>query len=239
MGQGTRKADDVALTLLDQIVSGELPVGSVLPSEAELAERFGVNRGAVREANKLLEVHRLVRPVRRRGTEVLDPMQSLTPEVLKAMLVDRAGRVNVTMLGHFLELRALLDVEMGRLAAERRTESDPAALDACVARIAECVGCPEDFDEELHELGLCIARATQNPIFVMLSHWNRQIYGYLGSLLGSVRQATEQQVVAYRSLVAAIRRRDVETVTQMVSAFHGWANQELQEVARTWRPPRQ
>ncbi|MCB9590801.1 MAG: FadR family transcriptional regulator [Polyangiaceae bacterium] len=237
MGQGTRKADDVALTLLDQIVSGERAVGSVLPTEAELAEQFGVNRGAVREANKLLEVHRLVKPVRRRGTEVLDPMQSLTPEVLKAMLVDRRGRVNVDMLGHFLELRAVLDVEMGRLAAERRTEKDLVALDACVDRIAECVGCPEDFDAELHELGLTLARATQNPIFVMLSHWNRQIYGYLGSLLGSVRQATEQQVVAYRSLVAAVRRQDVETLTQMVSAFHSWANQELLLAAKSWKPP--
>ncbi|MGE0324662.1 MAG: FadR/GntR family transcriptional regulator [Polyangiaceae bacterium] len=237
MGQGTRKADDVALTLLDQIVSGERAVGSVLPTEAELAEQFGVNRGAVREANKLLEVHRLVRPVRRRGTEVLDPMQSLTPEVLKAMLVDRKGRVNVDMLGHFLELRAVLDVEMGRLAAERRTETDLVALDACVDRIAECVGCPEDFDTELHELGLTLARATQNPIFVMLSHWNRQIYGYLGSLLGSVRQATEQQVLAYRSLVAAVRRQDVETLTQMVSAFHNWANQELLLAAKSWKPP--
>lgn len=213
-------------------------MGSVLPSEAELAEQFGVNRGAVREANKLLEVHRLVRPVRRRGTEVLDPMQSLTPEVLRAMLVDRQGRVNIAMLGHFLELRAVLDVEMGRLAAQRRTENDLVQLDACVDRLAECVGCPEDFDAELHELGLGLARATQNPIFVMLSHWNRQIYGYLGSLLGSVRQATEQQVLAYRSLVEAVRRRDVETLTQMVAAFHEWANQELLVAAKTWTPPR-
>ncbi|MCA9641189.1 MAG: hypothetical protein KC492_10865, partial [Myxococcales bacterium] len=60
---------------------------------------------------------------------------------------------------------------------------------------------------------------------------------YLGSLLGSVRQATEQQVLAYRSLVAAVRRQDVETLTQMVSAFHSWANQELLLAAKSWKPP--
>jgi len=69
-----RKADRVAHDLLRRIVSGELPVGSLLPREDELAARYQVNRSVIREAVKLLEVHRLVRPVRRRGTEVLSPL---------------------------------------------------------------------------------------------------------------------------------------------------------------------
>lgn len=82
-----RKADRVAQDLLRRIVAGEVEVGSLLPKEAELAEAHGVNRSVIREAIKLLEVHRLVRPIRRRGTEVLDPMASMSPEVLRAMLV--------------------------------------------------------------------------------------------------------------------------------------------------------
>ena len=59
-----RKADRVADDLLRRIVAGEHTVGSILPREAELAEEYEVNRSVVREAIKLLEVHRLVRPVR-------------------------------------------------------------------------------------------------------------------------------------------------------------------------------
>src|SRR5688572_11597010 len=81
-----RKADRVSRDLLGRIVSGDLPVGSILPKEDELAEHYQVNRSVIREAIKLLEVHRLVRPVRRRGTEVLSPLSSMSPEVLRALL---------------------------------------------------------------------------------------------------------------------------------------------------------
>ena len=55
-----RKADSVARDLLRRITKGELQLGAVLPKEAELATDYGVNRGVIREAIKLLEVHRRV-----------------------------------------------------------------------------------------------------------------------------------------------------------------------------------
>ena len=72
--ESLRKADQVASDLISRIVTGELPVGSILPREEDLADEYRVNRSVVREAGKLLQVHRLVEPRRRRGTEVLDPM---------------------------------------------------------------------------------------------------------------------------------------------------------------------
>jgi len=89
-----RKADRVADAILDRVVSGSLPAGSILPKEDLLAEEFGVNRGVVREAIKLLEVHELVRPVRRLGTLVLDPHLSTSPAVLSAMLEPKPGTID-------------------------------------------------------------------------------------------------------------------------------------------------
>ena len=125
-----RKADTVADSLLRRIVSGELAPGTLLPREDEIARQHGVQRGVVREAMKLLEVHRLVRPIKRRGTEVLDPLASTSPEVLRAMLVPEPGRVDASVLSSVAEIRALLDGEIGALAAARRTDEDLAALDA-------------------------------------------------------------------------------------------------------------
>ncbi len=121
MAPPLRKADEVADDLLRSIVAGELAVGSLLPRESDLAERYGVGRSVVREAMKLLEVHRLVRPTKKRGTAVLDPLRSVTPAVLSAMLFDARGRVDPEMLAEFLEIRAELDEKMTRLAAARRT----------------------------------------------------------------------------------------------------------------------
>src|SRR5258707_525212 len=138
-----RKADTVAEDVMRRIVRGDWPVGSTLPREDELATLYGVNRGVVREAIKLLEVHRLVRPVRRRGTEVLDPLRSLSPEVLRALLVPEPGKIDRRVLEGLLEVRAELDVKMSVLAAKRRTKADLDRLDAALEQAKAALGDPD------------------------------------------------------------------------------------------------
>jgi DNA-binding FadR family transcriptional regulator len=226
-----RKADEVAEDLLSRIVRGELAVGSVLPRESDLAESYGVNRGVVREANKLLEVHRLVRPIRRRGTEVLDPMCSVTPAVLSAMLVDRRGRIDPDMLAEFLEIRALLDVEVTVLAALRRTDDDLDALEQVVCALERAEpGSPEAFEN----YGRVLAEASKNRIFVMLSYWHSQIVREIQPLLATVRAPTLQSG-GHRVVLEAIRARDSELARRLVGEFHRWANERLLQAAREGR----
>ena len=134
-----RKADRVADELLRRIVRGDVQVGSLLPKEAELAAEFEVNRSVIREAIKLLEVHRLVRPIRRRGTEVLDPLSSVSPEVLKAMIVPSPGRVDRALFADFLEIRSSMDIQMSTLAGERRTDDDVAHMEAHLASLGSAL----------------------------------------------------------------------------------------------------
>lgn len=228
MRSGRRKADEVADDLLRRIVQGELAVGSVLPREADLAERYGVNRSVVREANKLLEVHQLVSPTRRRGTEVLDPLCSVTPAVLSAMLVDRRGRIDPAMLGEFLEIRAMLDVQMAGLAAERRDADDLAAIESAVVAIeSEEPGTHEAF-EAANEFGAAVARASKNRIFVMLSHWHAEIAGAIEPLLSKVRAPAAARG-GYRMMLEAIRARDAELAKELLTQYHRWASQQLLE----------
>lgn len=57
---------DVADVLIDEISMGSFPIGSMLPTELELCERFGVSRYTVREALRRLEEMGLV--MRRQGS---------------------------------------------------------------------------------------------------------------------------------------------------------------------------
>lgn len=227
----TRKADDVADDLLRRIVKGDIAVGSLLPREADLAESYGVGRSVVREANKLLEVHRLVRPTRRRGTVVLDPLCSVTPAVLRAMLFDDAGRVDRAMLGEFLEIRAELDEKMTRLAAERRTKKDLTAIERAIDRIEVSVPGSKERFEATSLLGVALAAATKNRIYVMLAHWHAQIAEDLQPLLAKVREPVAE-VRGHRVLFDAIRAGDAELAGRLVSEFHRWANHRLLEAAR-------
>ena len=218
-----RKADVIASNLLHQIVAGELAVGSLLPKEPELAALYGVNKSVVREAVKQLEVHRLVAPVRRRGTVVLDPMESLTPEVLRAMLVPYGRRVHAPMLASLLEVRAQIDEQMNGLAAEHRDAADLVALDAAAQAMDDALGSPPRFAAATEAFSVHVARATHNPVFVMMMHWQRHIFRDLEGLLGLVRVPSAAHVQGVRALIDAVRRRDAETARAIARAFHEYA----------------
>ena len=72
------KSDDplylqVVRALKDEIVSGVHPVGSQLPTEEELCERFSVSRYTVREALRRLREDNLVSSRQGAGTIVVPP----------------------------------------------------------------------------------------------------------------------------------------------------------------------
>jgi GntR family transcriptional regulator len=75
------KSDDplylqVVRALKDEIVSGVHPVGSQLPTEEELCERFSVSRYTVREALRRLREDNLVSSRQGAGTIVIPPRPS-------------------------------------------------------------------------------------------------------------------------------------------------------------------
>lgn len=66
----------VVRALKDEIVSGVYPVGSQLPTEEELCERFSVSRYTVREALRRLREDSLVASRQGAGTTVVPPRPS-------------------------------------------------------------------------------------------------------------------------------------------------------------------
>ena len=219
----TRKADHVARDLLRQITKGELPAFSVLPKEDELAAKYGVNRGVIREAVKLLEVHRLVEPVRKRGTMVLPPLRSMSPEVLVVLLVPRAGDVDVGVLRSFLEVRAKLDVDMTLAAAANRTKADIAILRSKVERLATLVDDPREYITSVHDLTLTIAQTTKNPVYEMLAAFNARVVTELEQSLVTTRPPSLEHVAGLRILVEVIASGDQDAARTVVASFHEWA----------------
>lgn len=67
------KAERIYLVLHDEILRGELPVGSLLPSENRLAEKYGVSRVTVRNALEKLSVEGLIDRRAGSGTRICGP----------------------------------------------------------------------------------------------------------------------------------------------------------------------
>ena len=67
------KYEQLKRMLLEQVTSGRLKPGDMLPPEVDLAQQMGVARNTVRQAMRELELQNLIRRVRGKGTIVCEP----------------------------------------------------------------------------------------------------------------------------------------------------------------------
>lgn len=122
-------AVQIADQLRAAIANGSLRPGDRLPSEVQLAEEYGVSRGTVREAVRLLAAEHLVASTRGAmgGTFVQLPEADAVAEQVGHLIALwlRAGDVSLAEVSH---ARSVLERECVRLAALHRTEDLLAAI---------------------------------------------------------------------------------------------------------------
>jgi DNA-binding FadR family transcriptional regulator len=128
-GRPARLSVVVVSVLVDEIVSGRYPPASLLPPEPELCRSFDVSRSVVREAMKALEEKGLVRARQGRGTTITPPDEwnLLDPIVLEATI--RADET-MAVLDELVDVRAALESDMARAAAQLMSDADLAELKA-------------------------------------------------------------------------------------------------------------
>lgn len=141
-----RLAIPVVAALVDRIVSGAIPAGSLLPAEPALSTSFGVSRSVVREAVKLLEEKGLARARQGQGTIVTpaDEWNLLDPVVL-----DAAIRHDETMqiLDDLVEVRVSLESLMIRAAARHMSDADLEGLGQLLTELESQIKAPERYLE--------------------------------------------------------------------------------------------
>ncbi|MFE3598065.1 FadR/GntR family transcriptional regulator [Streptomyces sp. NPDC059096] len=193
----------IARQLEHDIRSGEIAVGTKLPSERELAARFGSSRNVVREVLRRLEAQHLIEVAPGRGSFVREqtPGQARSYDSLY-----RAGRPTVRQL---IEARVPLEVETVRLATERASAEDMSAMRAArdAVETATDVVAKAQADVDFHD---AIAAASGNPVLrIMLS----SISGMMFEMMlrsNSDPSIGEPGVPHHPEIFEAIQARDVE-----------------------------
>ncbi len=158
-----RATDMIIEQIQGLISSGVHKRGVRLPSERDLAERFGVGRGPVREALKQMEFYGLVRAESQRGYFIAEIGEKALQGLISTML--RGGNHD---LGSLFEAREILETHAARLAAERAEDSDLDALTAAHREFEAAVSSGSLALDEDHLFHLAIARATKNPVLTSL-----------------------------------------------------------------------
>lgn len=154
-----RLSERVVKQLKEEILSGALSLGSQLPTEPGLMERFNVSRTVVREAIAALRSDGLVSSTQGRGmfvTEVLPGASIWRPP---------QERMDVPRTMELYEFRLAWEPEAAALAAVRRSatqEHELRSAHEAVCRALQANRFPLHGNRDFH---LAIARATGNLIY--------------------------------------------------------------------------
>ena len=205
--------DVVYRQLLNRIANGELPQNARLPSENQLAERFGVSRPVVREALKRLREEGLIESRQGAGSWV---------KVDKGQRVPAFTPINsIADIQRCYEFRITVEREAAFLAATRATEQSlqeiAAALSLMDIATREHLH-REDADFAFH---YSITTAADNhylssSLLGIRDHIAVVMALHGKALLGS-HQNLEEVFVEHRNIFEAIRRRDAETAGRLMA----------------------
>jgi GntR family transcriptional repressor for pyruvate dehydrogenase complex len=204
----TRVPEEIVAQIRGFIASGELKPGDRLPSERELAERFQVSRASIREALTALQVMGLLERSRvggglaARGNHVW-----FTIAPLHTLLATRSHIIEQ------IDVRRMIEPEMGRLAAERAGAADIERMERCLDDMLadiEAGGLGSAADAAFHA---AIAATTNNELLT-------RIVQLIGDAIREHREILQtedgarESLQEHRMILDAIRRRDGEAAYQ-------------------------
>ena len=212
-----RVYEAIAQRLAEKINSGELPDGSLLPSERELAETFRASRTSVREALLSLQASGLVsiRQKARARVTLLDSHSFLNQLSSAAQtLLSRPNGV-----ANFQEARVLFECGLARYAARHASPKEIDRLALALAQNRKAVSDPAIFsktDVAFHDI---LAELPRNPIFTALnaalSEWlmEQRTVGIRSPVRGVARRAYE----GHQAIYEAIAAHDVEAADKAMA----------------------
>ena len=205
---GHIRADSVVdlayVRIRSMVVEGEIPPGGRL-GQVELAEQLGISRTPVREALRRLTGE----GVPNRGLRAPSPS---IEDVLRR-----------------LEIRALVEPGIARLAAERRSDADLERLQDAIEREA-AAGTRIAADDASRDFHIALARGTGNRelVGVLESMWIVEV----GRRLLAARATSEEwrrfDVAEHRAIAAAVAERDGDRAARLMTEHVAEALQHWQ-----------
>ncbi|WP_420993819.1 FadR/GntR family transcriptional regulator [Cupriavidus sp. 30B13] len=200
--------EQVTQQLRAEIAEGVYPVGARLPSGKQLAERYGVSPAVIREVTEHLRSQGLVESRQGLGSTVLSRTGNGGFRLPQEIGVDRGE------LASIYELRLDLESAAAALAAQRRTATELARMEALLAQLGAQLHDPDRSVEADTAFHVAIAAATHNPYYLqLLQYLNLQLHQAVHAARLNTRQQeglSEQVHQEHLALFHAIRAGDAD-----------------------------
>ncbi|KMY50911.1 FadR/GntR family transcriptional regulator [Peribacillus loiseleuriae] len=209
---GRKLTDEIIEQLKNKIFSGEYKVGDRLPPEPQLMEEFAVGRSTLREAIKVLVHARILEVKQGKGTHILS--LEWTNETSFNQLLNQADQNDV------YEARAMLDQEVARLAARRRTDEDLLQIKTCLDQRYKALqqGNYATYVEADIDFHLAIAKASGNQVLYNLyQSFIPVLRKILSSLIVHVTNYNDNSEIhedLYQAILAQDEEKAIHSVNQ-------------------------
>lgn len=145
------------------VASGTFPVGSVLPGDAEMIDRYGVSRTVLREALKTLEAKGLVEARAKVGTRVL-PRSRWNLFDRQVLFWIFHAPPDPEFAVSLCEMRRVIELQAAALACERRQAEQMRMMRYWLAQHEMAVDMAEGSGLAAFEIHRMVAEATHNAL---------------------------------------------------------------------------
>ncbi len=202
--------------LARNIVAGQY-AGTTLPTQDELAREFDVSRTVMREALSMLVSRGMLDVRTKTGTRARPDARMAGHQSRWSLNGVSCARRDEAFMRDVVDFRTEIEVRAARLAAERGTAEDLAAIRAAFDAFQQYkFGDPEFFemDERLHS---AILKASHNRFFDQMAPIVRAALGLVAKAAKALPALGDEVIELHRCIVLAIEARDpvgAETATR-------------------------
>lgn len=214
MKKPLRPAEHAEAQLLEAIINGEFPPGTVLPAERILASTLGVTRPTLRETLQRLATKGWITINQGKPTRVNDYLEKGGLALLGSMLEYEKG-LTPAMVENLLGVRLVILPGVAQLAAAR----DPEILCDYLKILPGLNDDPEVFARYDWNLHLLMVRLTNNPVFKFIFNDFTTIFQTLGEHYFLDQTARQTSLGFYRELFLILEKNvDLAKVEQCVKS---------------------
>ena len=204
-----RLYESVIEQIMNLIKNNKLKPGDKLPPERELAEKFSISRGSLREAFRVLESKGLIKSKPGGGRFIR--------EIKKDAFIDTENvilNLEKSSILELLEAREIFEVKIVEFAAERATVEEVKVIEEVFSRVSKEVR-TEDKDAEDDkktesdtEFHLAIARASHNFVFVNIIKLHLDLLRDIREKTQQIPGRREEQQEEHRAIFQAIKEHN-------------------------------
>jgi GntR family transcriptional repressor for pyruvate dehydrogenase complex len=206
-----RLYESVMEQIMNLLKNKELKPGDQLPPERELAEKFSISRGSLREAFRVLESRGLIKSKPGGGRFIRE---------LKKDTIINAENIILSLekssILELLEAREIFEVKIAEVAAQRAIPEDIELIKKSLSNAKKEEKLDDKEMKKDTEFHLAVARATHNFVFTNISKLHldllRETRGKTWQIPGRKKEQQQEHQNIYKAIKEGNGKKAGETM---------------------------